>query len=323
MLRIFAKLTCFSTLLLIFIGGMVTSTGSGLAVPDWPLSYGTFFPPMVGGVFYEHGHRMVASLIGFMMLVLCIWLWIKEERRWVKILGSVALLAVILQGVLGGITVLFYLPTPVSVAHGVLAQTFFLMTILLSYSLSFEFNNRQKEKASINASIIKGSVILVGAIYIQLILGAVMRHTHSGLAIYDFPKMGGEWIPLFNQKMLTTINDWRFMNGLENVTLNQIIYHFAHRLWALVIIIIVCYLNWIVLNCKDLAVRVKSTLATLNAVIIIQILLGIITVLSMKTPIITSLHVFTGAATLGISFLFLLRVAPISFFEFKKVFFKQ
>ena len=107
MLRIFAKLTCFSTLLLIFIGGMVTSTGSGLAVPDWPLSYGTFFPPMVGGVFYEHGHRMVASLIGFMMLVLCIWLWIKEERRWVKILGSVALLAVILQGVLGGTTVLF------------------------------------------------------------------------------------------------------------------------------------------------------------------------------------------------------------------------
>ena len=118
-------MTALSTLFLIFAGGMVTSTGSGLAVPDWPLSYGTLFPPMIGGVFYEHGHRMIATVVGFLTLCLAVWLWFKEERQWVKVLGLCCLGAVIVQGLLGGITVLFYLPTLVSVAHGVLAQTFF------------------------------------------------------------------------------------------------------------------------------------------------------------------------------------------------------
>src|SRR3990167_821475 len=81
-LRMFAKLTCFATLFLIFAGAMVKSTDSGLAVPDWPLSYGMFFPPMVGGVFYEHGHRMVAATVGFMTLCLAIWLGVQEPRRW-------------------------------------------------------------------------------------------------------------------------------------------------------------------------------------------------------------------------------------------------
>ncbi|MCA9406939.1 MAG: COX15/CtaA family protein, partial [Candidatus Omnitrophica bacterium] len=133
-LRRFAKLTCAATLFLIFAGGMVTSTGSGLAVPDWPLSYGSFFPPMVGGVFYEHGHRMVASLVGFLMLTMAIWIGLKEERLWLRITAFTALGAVILQGVLGGITVLTMLPTPVSVMHGVLAQTFFLLTIFIAYA---------------------------------------------------------------------------------------------------------------------------------------------------------------------------------------------
>src|SRR3990167_9279428 len=102
----FSRFLAFATYLLIFAGGMVTSTGSGLSVPDWPLSYGSFFPPMVGGVFYEHGHRMIASTVGFFMLCLAVWLGIKEKLRWVKNLGFFALGAVILQGILGGLTVL-------------------------------------------------------------------------------------------------------------------------------------------------------------------------------------------------------------------------
>src|SRR3989338_894934 len=118
-LRRFSKLTCFSTLFLIFAGGMVTSTGSGLAVPDWPLSYGMLFPPIVGGVFYEHGHRMVATIVGLLMLILAVALGFCEKRRWLRNLGFAAVGAVILQGVLGGITVLFFLPRPVSITHGI------------------------------------------------------------------------------------------------------------------------------------------------------------------------------------------------------------
>src|SRR3954468_17710456 len=109
-LRRYAKFVAASTLFLIFAGAMVTSTGSGLAVPDWPLSYGMVMPPMVGGVFYEHGHRMVASAIGFLTLVLAIWTARAERRAGLRRLAWAALAAVIAQGILGGLTVIFLLP---------------------------------------------------------------------------------------------------------------------------------------------------------------------------------------------------------------------
>ena len=120
----FATLVAVCTLLLIFIGGLVTSTGSGLAVPDWPLSYGQVFPEMVGGVAYEHGHRMAAATVGLLTVVLALWLWNREPRKWVQRLGVGALITVVCQGILGGITVLFLLPTAVSVSHAALAQIF-------------------------------------------------------------------------------------------------------------------------------------------------------------------------------------------------------
>ena len=139
-LRRYSKFTAFSTLGLIFAGGLVTSTGSGLAVPDWPNTYGEFiftFPysKWVGGIFYEHIHRLLASFVGFLTLVLSIWLWRTEPRPWMKKLGLFALGAVIAQGILGGLTVLFLLPTAISMTHGILAQTFFCITIFIAYSL--------------------------------------------------------------------------------------------------------------------------------------------------------------------------------------------
>src|SRR6187397_3306329 len=115
MLHLFTLIVAASTAVLIFAGGMVTSTGSGLAVPDWPNTYGWFmwtFPIQhwVGGIFYEHTHRLIASTVGFLILVLAVWLWRAETRRWVRRLGYLALAAVITQGILGGITVLWYLP---------------------------------------------------------------------------------------------------------------------------------------------------------------------------------------------------------------------
>src|SRR5438876_5424901 len=144
-LHVFAALVAASTLLLIFAGGLVTSTGSGLAVPDWPNTYGWFmfsFPldKMVGGIFYEHGHRLIASTVGFLIVVLAVWLWHAERRRWVRRLGYLALAAVITQGILGGITVLWYLPDAISIAHASLAQIVFCLTTAIALVTSNGWN---------------------------------------------------------------------------------------------------------------------------------------------------------------------------------------
>jgi cytochrome c oxidase assembly protein subunit 15 len=135
--RLFARLLSAATLFLILAGALVTSTGSGLSVPDWPTSYGYnmfTFPLhlMVGGIIFEHGHRLVASTVGFLTIVLAAWLWWRDDRRWLRWFGVAALGVVILQGVLGGLTVLMKLPAPISIGHAGLAQIFFCMMIAIT-----------------------------------------------------------------------------------------------------------------------------------------------------------------------------------------------
>jgi cytochrome c oxidase assembly protein subunit 15 len=318
-LRFFTKFSAFATFFLIYAGGMVTSTGSGLSVPDWPLSYGMFFPPMVGGVFYEHGHRMIASVVGFLTLIQAIWIWRAEKRLWVKVLGWVALAAVIAQGILGGITVLFFLPTPISVAHAVLAQTFFILMILIAYTQSVERFRRETGDLQISfPSQLKVTLVCIVSIYLQLILGAIMRHTQAGLAIPDFPKMGGEWLPAFDTTMLSTINVWRFEHNLEYVNMGQVVIHFLHRLGAVIVFVLFSILFFRSFKSLHPFDTIKVTSRRIYGLIIIQILLGILTVLSEKSAMITSLHVVNGAAILGLSIILLLRLAPLQFHEFKK-----
>jgi len=110
---------------LVIAGGLVTSTGSALAVPDWPLSFGQVFPPMVGGVLYEHGHRLAAAAIGILTIVLAIWIWLQAQEPLLKKAGWIALGLVCCQGVLGGVTVLLKLPAMTSVGHACLGQVVF------------------------------------------------------------------------------------------------------------------------------------------------------------------------------------------------------
>ena len=131
-LQVGSRLLVAATFLLLIAGGLVTSTGSGLAVPDWPLSYGQWMPPMVGGILYEHGHRMIAATVGLLTLILTLWIGFSEKRRWVRLLAIAAFAAVVLQGILGGLTVLWQLPAAVSVAHAMLGQTFFVLVALLA-----------------------------------------------------------------------------------------------------------------------------------------------------------------------------------------------
>lgn len=317
-LRCYSKFVVCATLLLIFAGSLVTSTGSGLAVPDWPNTYGYFmfaFPlsDMAGGVFYEHGHRLVASCVGFLTIILAVWMWRKEKRRAIKILGWCALAVVVLQGLLGGLTVLFYLPTAVSLSHAVLAQTFFVLTVVIAYSLSREFRLRQILVDEPSCQAVKWPVLILALIvYLQLIAGALMRHTGSGLAIPDFPAMGGRFLPWFDGGMLSWINAWRFDADLDPVSLTQVIIHFVHRLMGVVVFVWTVFL---VVQASRHTRRHKKVFRHILAVlcvVCIQFGLGIFTVLSQKQYHVASVHVVMGALLLGMSVLLVLRVLGMS-----------
>ncbi|MDP2654198.1 MAG: COX15/CtaA family protein [Candidatus Omnitrophota bacterium] len=316
----FTKIVCFATLFLIFVGGEVTSHSAGLSVPDWPLSYGMLFPPMVGGVFYEHGHRMVATVVGFLTLCLAILLQYLEPQSWLRKLGFWTLGAVILQGILGGITVKFFLPTPVSVSHAVLAQTFLILTVILAYGESRERTSREPGDEA-DPRVFRLFIIFTALIYLQLILGAVMRHTASGLAIPDFPKMGDRWFPPFDSSMLAWINDWRFMNNYESVTLHQVGIHFLHRLMAGILAGFLIWINLTTFLRQNVAPRIAKTILAIDGLVLLQISLGILTVWTQKAPTMTSLHVVTGAATLALSVLLVLRAAPVTIPRFQTVLF--
>lgn len=322
-LRRLSQVTCAATIFLIFAGGLVTSTSSGLSVPDWPLSYGMVFPPMVGGVFYEHGHRMVATVVGFLMLCLAVSTANFEKRRWVRNLAFVGLGAVIAQGILGGMTVKMFLPMWVSVSHGILAQTFLLITVVLAYSFSIEREKRLNETVVSNRKFLGATLFLICLIYLQLIVGAIMRHSHSGLAIPDFPTMGGEWWPRFDQPMLDDVNATRFTMNLEPVTILQVIVHFLHRLGAVVLVMALLSLNYVSFRISKSNSDIHKTLFLLNSLFVFQIGLGILTVLSHKEYHFTSLHVVTGAVTLACSALLFLRAAPVNLKELKKLLVKK
>ncbi len=172
----FAIFVAVCTFFLIIAGALVTSTGSGLAVPDWPLSFGQFFPPMEGGVFFEHGHRMIAGTVGILTLVLCVWTWKSEQRRWLCWLTTIALGAVAIQAVLGGITVLYGLPLPVSAAHATLAQTFFCLTIAIAYFSGASEPAPSAEPTGAARRLFRQAATTTSFIFIQLVLGSVLRH---------------------------------------------------------------------------------------------------------------------------------------------------
>lgn len=178
----FAVLTAGATFLLIIAGALVTSNDAGLAVPDWPLSYGTWMPPMVGNIVYEHGHRLVAALVGLLTIILAVWLAVREPRRWVRRLGWMALGAVVLQGVLGGVTVLFLLPRPVSIGHASLAQMFFCLTVTLAVVTGRDWRNAKwRSEDSSSPSLPQLAAATTAVILAQLVLGAAYRHSAVGI----------------------------------------------------------------------------------------------------------------------------------------------
>jgi heme a synthase len=294
MLHLFAMLVAATTGILIFAGGLVTSTESGLSVPDWPNTYGYFmffFPleKMVGGIRYEHTHRLIASTVGFLIVVLALWLWRSETRAWVRRLGYIALAAVITQGILGGITVLWYLPDPISIAHASLAQIVFCltMTIALATSPGWKRAYATNGPAPDDRILQRVAAITTGLIYLQIIIGATMRHTGAGLAIPDFPLMFGQLIP----------PHWD----------PKIAIHFAHRVGAVIVSLAILATTGHVFYHHRTRRELRRPSILLLALLATQVTLGALTVLSHKEFIINSLHVVSGASVLVTSLVLTLR----------------
>jgi heme a synthase len=301
----FAWLTCVATLLLICSGGMVTSKNVGLAVPDWPTTFGynMFLFPIskwVGGILFEHTHRLMGSLVGFLTIILAVWLWLREHRRWVCSLGMIAVAGVILQGILGGLRVTM-MKDQIGIFHACVAQAFlgllvFIALVTTKFWASLATGHFDSQKLSPIKSL---AIAITVAVYVQLALGATMRHQHRDLAILDFPTANGAWIPDTSAPALAKINAWRDARALSDVTAFQIWLQMVHRFLALLIAIAViafCVRVW--RQMRNFAVLKRLSLLWV-VLIFGQISLGAWVIWSNKAADIATAHVALGAVMLS------------------------
>ncbi len=360
---------------LIWMGGLVTSHGAGMSVPDWPNSYGYnmfLFPPSkwIGGIFYEHTHRLLGTLSGllsialvmlawgpgrkpgmrygigvftiamFLLVLVCLGLklylatasqltyefkksfsnvymlfgclglvgllaWLcrrREQRQWVRWLTVVQLVAVIIQGTLGGLRVT-EVNTTLAIIHGCFAQAFFCLTAFTALAMSRWWINYRDETAPADAQAGRFALKLAGIsvvlIFLQLTAGATMRHYQAGLAIPDLPLAFGKVLPPTTEAGLEQANAMRVWTyHLAPATLTQIWLHFGHRVGAVLVTLAIGILGFHVfrnLRSRPSIVMLASVLWLLVAV---QFTLGVLTVYWSKPADIASLHVAVGATTL-------------------------
>ena len=287
---------------------MVTSKNVGLAVPDWPTTFGynMFLFPVskwIGGVLFEHTHRLIASTVGILTIILAIWLWRTEDRPLVKTLGLLAVAGVILQGILGGLRVTM-LKDQIGIVHACLAQAFLGLIVLIALMTTNFWRSLNLNAISIQVSgRLRGikmiAIVTTIAIYVQLALGATMRHQHRDLAILDFPTANGAWIPDTSPDALTKINAWRDARALSDVDAFQIWLQMAHRFLAVLIgiaVIFFCVRVW-----RDLQnVSALRRLSILWVILFfIQFTLGAWTIWSNKAADVATTHVAVGAIMLS------------------------
>jgi len=299
----FACLTAAATLALVCVGGLVTSKGAGMAVPDWPTTYGynMFFFPIskwVGGVFYEHTHRLLASAAGFLTLVLAVWLWIKEERTWLRWLGLATLFTVVFQGVLGGLRVILF-KDQIGIFHAALAQIFLTMTCAIALFTSRWWRNLPIGSMVDHPGLRRLLGFATLLIFVQLLLGATMRHQHAGIAIPDFPLAYHKLWPPMDPASVASYNQARpELVSLNPITAFQIGLQMVHRIMAGLIFVMVAFCAWKTRRFLGARHPLARLLLVWLALILAQILLGAFTIWSGKAADVATAHVAGGALAL-------------------------
>ena len=284
---------------------MVTSKNVGLAVPDWPTTFGynMFLFPVskwIGGVLFEHTHRLIASTVGFLTLILAFWLWRDEDRPSVKTLGLLAVAGVILQGILGGLRVTM-LKDQIGIFHACLAQAFLGLIVLIgvmrtNFWRAFAVADVDPTKFRAIKTI---AIVTTIAIYAQLALGATMRHQHKDLAILDFPTANGAWIPDTSADALAKINAWRDARALSDVDAFQIWLQMAHRFLAVAIgVLIIMFCVRVRQGAQHVAALRRLSMLWI-AFFVLQFTLGAATIWSNKAADVATAHVAVGAIMLS------------------------
>ena len=277
----FSFVALLVTLFLLYAGGFTTTISAGMVFPDWPLSNGSLNPegwtqdPAMAA---EHSHRLLGMIVGNLTLALTIWIWWVDGRRWMRRLGLAALVLVIVQGILGGVRVLQN-EVNYAIIHGCLGQIFFCVLTAMAIGQTRSWHRLREEPSGVAGLKPATGLVLIGLLFVQLIVAAVMRHKGAGLAIPTFPLTPeGSLLP----------SDWYF-----GVTI-----HFAHR--ALAAVILLVYAGWIVQllrATKNIHIRSLGLLAWV--LVIVQIALGAAAIWSGRNPLITTLHVLNGAFLLA------------------------
>jgi cytochrome c oxidase assembly protein subunit 15 len=205
----FAVFIACATFVLIIAGALVTSNDAGLSVPDWPTSYGSYYklPPWTGGIIYEHSHRMIAEATGVLTITITVWTFLADRRRWMKALALGALGTIIVQGILGGLTVLHFLPPLISSAHAAVGQTFFCIACAIALftgrnwvqeALPPQVNETQRPK------LLTLALLSIFAIYLQLFFGAMFRHHGMG------------WLPhVVNAPLVALLLTWTAIRAIS------------------------------------------------------------------------------------------------------------
>lgn len=315
LLHWYAVAAAASVLLLICSGGLVTSHEAGMAVPDWPNSFGynMFLFPVsrwVGGVFFEHTHRLIASGVGLVTIALCVALFLIEDRRWVKTLGIIAVAAVVVQGVLGGLRVAENNPL-LGLFHGCLAQSFFALMATIGlvtskFWLDLE-GRRERRSAAAQQSPLTNHLSLLTSqrwvlavtvmVFVQLVLGASMRHSHAGLSITDFPTSYGHLFPPLDAATIAQINQARGAASQPYTSAALILLQYVHRIWAVLIVVGLVYTAIRLLR-SPLSLFFRRCASGWILLVAVQFCLGAWTVLSNKAADIATAHVLFGALTL-------------------------
>jgi len=286
--RRLALSTTIAVYLLLLLGGIVSGTGAGLACPDWPLCHGRLIPPLEGPILIEWTHRLVAALVGLLVLATAIAAWTKERHRApIPQLSSVALLLLIGQAVLGGLTVKLELPTAINVAHLALGMALFGVMIWLSAQTVRKFASSQRDAHLPTCKLANYSLWTTLALYAQIILGAWVRHSGAALACPDVPLCQGQLLPS---------------------TEGTVLIHLAHRLGGLIVAGLIIWLTIRVLRQPGISSHIVRHAIVAVGLVVLQIGLGVFTVLSRLSLHVATTHLAVGAALLGLMVLLSARL---------------